>query len=58
MASTFLKDNFKSMKGSISKKEEEWLKKSLPNVVKEQSNFTGSVSEKELGFFKKLLEEE
>ena len=58
MASTFLKDNFKSIKGSISEKEEELLKKSLPNVVKEQSNFTGSVSEKELGFIKKLLEEE
>ena len=54
MASTFLKDNFKSIKGSISEKEEELLKKSLPNVVKEQSNFTGSVSEKELGFLKKL----
>ena len=27
MASTFLKDNFKSMKGSISEKEEELLKK-------------------------------
>ena len=49
MASTFLKDNFKSMKGSISEKEEEWLKKSIPGVAKEQSNFTGSVSEKELG---------
>ena len=58
MASTFLKDNFKSIKGSISEKEEELLKNSLPNVAKAQSNFTGSVSEKEIGFFKKLLEEE
>ena len=60
MASTFLKKNFPSMRGSISDKEEELLKKTLPsNDAKSiTQDIKGSISDKEFSIFKKLLEEE
>tara|TARA_A200000159_G_C7046881_1_gene224440 strand:- start:8 stop:190 length:183 start_codon:yes stop_codon:yes gene_type:complete len=60
MASTFLKNNFPSMRGAISDKEEELLKKTLPsNDAKSiTQDIKGSISDKEFSIFKKLLEEE
>lgn len=60
MASTFLKKNFPSMRGAISEKEEELLKKTLPsNDAKSiTQDIKGSISDKEFSIFKKLLEEE
>tara|TARA_R110001632_G_scaffold27168_1_gene73029 strand:- start:278 stop:454 length:177 start_codon:yes stop_codon:yes gene_type:complete len=48
----YFKNKIKSMTGSISDKEKEFIENNIPN---DMSNFKGSVSDKEIEFLKKLL---
>tara|TARA_R100001460_G_scaffold100418_1_gene144017 strand:+ start:324 stop:503 length:180 start_codon:yes stop_codon:yes gene_type:complete len=57
MASTFLKDNFKSMRGSISDKEKKFFEKSVPNLKEddEEDIIKGVISNQEMKLLKSLL---
>lgn len=57
----FLKSNFPSLRGRVSEKEREFLKKSIPTIKDkelfkvEPKAFKGAISEAELDYLKKLL---
>ena len=47
----YFKNKIKSMKGSVSDKELEYIKNNMPNL---STNFGGSITNKELELLKKL----
>ena len=58
MASTFLKNNFKSMRGVISDKEKKLFEKSVPNLKEDEEDediIKGVISNSEMQLIKSLL---
>tara|TARA_R100001015_G_C4601776_1_gene156724 strand:- start:879 stop:1061 length:183 start_codon:yes stop_codon:yes gene_type:complete len=58
MASTFLKNNFASMRGAISDKEKKLFEKSVPNLKEDEEDediIKGVISNSEMQLIKSLL---
>ena len=55
MASDFLEKNFKSLRGTVSKNETDFIKQNLPKEEDEDEIIKGVVSDAEMKFIKSLL---